>query len=128
MKLATFRVETPVGPFDRFGVVLLDGGPGDTIEDARQNKGSVVDVNFAHAAMETDGGGANTSERANTFCPPDLQRFAELYGTDWSLATEYISSCKRKLWIYIGYKEAIKESTIGIYLLFHGYVDPGRSW
>ena len=45
MKLATFRVETPVGPFDRFGVVRLDDG--DTIENARHGKGQIIDINFA---------------------------------------------------------------------------------
>jgi hypothetical protein len=85
MKLATFRVETPVGPFDRFGVVLLDGGPSDTIENSRQGRGRIVDVNFAHAAMEADGGSLNPTGRADAFCPSDLQRYGELHGTDWSL-------------------------------------------
>ena len=91
MKLATFRVDTPVGPFDRFGVVLLDGGPGDTIENSRQGRGRIVDVNFAHAAMEADGGSLNPTGRADTFCPPDLQQYAELYGTDWSLVQEAVA-------------------------------------
>ncbi len=37
MKLAMFRVDTPVGPFDRFGIVALEGGPADTIESARNS-------------------------------------------------------------------------------------------
>ena len=56
MKLAMFRVDTLVGPFDRFGIVTLDGDPQDTVENARDNLGSIVDVNFAYAAMEADNG------------------------------------------------------------------------
>ena len=35
--------------------------------------------------MEADGGEVNPTERADTFCPPDLQRFAELYGNQREL-------------------------------------------
>ena len=56
MKLAMFRVNTLVGPFDRFGIVTLDGDPHETVENARDNSGSIVDVNFAFAAMEADHG------------------------------------------------------------------------
>lgn len=91
MKLATFRVDTPVGPFDRFGVVLLDGGPGDTIESSRHGRGRIVDANFAHAAMEADSGSPNPTGRADAFCPPDLQRYGELYGTDWSRVQEAVA-------------------------------------
>ena len=88
MKLATFRVETPVGPFDRFGIVLLDGGPGDTIENARRSAGRIVDVNFVYAAMARDRGLANAGARADAFCPPDLQRFAGLHGTEQDMLAE----------------------------------------
>ncbi|MBT4906666.1 MAG: fumarylacetoacetate hydrolase family protein [Rhodospirillaceae bacterium] len=91
MKLATFRVETPVGPFDRFGIVLLDGGSGDTIENARRGAGRVVDVNFVHAAMAADRGQANAHERAEAFCPPDLQQFAGLHGTDRDMLAEIVA-------------------------------------
>ena len=37
MKLAMFKIDTPVGPQSRFGVVKLDGGTDNTIEDARTN-------------------------------------------------------------------------------------------
>ncbi|MCY3730504.1 MAG: hypothetical protein OXF98_04115, partial [Rhodospirillaceae bacterium] len=85
MKLAMFRVDTPVGPCERFGIVELEGGADDTIERARAAAGSVTDVNFAHAAMEADRGVANATRRAAAFCPPDLQAYAELYGTDLAL-------------------------------------------
>ncbi|MGI9258406.1 MAG: fumarylacetoacetate hydrolase family protein [Gammaproteobacteria bacterium] len=88
MKLAMFRVDTPVGPFRRLGVVTLDGGPADTIESARRNAGYVVDANFAFAAMEADWGRSNAIERAAAFCPPDLQAYAELYGTDVSVLAD----------------------------------------
>ena len=64
MKLAMFRVDTLVGPFDRFGIVTLDGDPQDTVENARDNLGSIVDVNFAYAAMEADNGEANPTALA----------------------------------------------------------------
>jgi hypothetical protein len=35
MKLATFRVDTPIGAFDRFGIVRLDGGAKDIVSSAR---------------------------------------------------------------------------------------------
>ena len=41
MKLAMFRVDTLVGPFDRFGIVTLDGDPHETVENARDNSGSI---------------------------------------------------------------------------------------
>ena len=44
MKLAMFKIDTPVGPQSRFGVVKLDGGTDNTIEDARTNAGNVVDI------------------------------------------------------------------------------------
>ena len=80
MKLATFRVQTPVGPFERFGIVLLDGGPGDQAASARQSLGWIVDVNFASAAMCAEAGAGHPNRRADALCPPDLQTYAELYG------------------------------------------------
>ena len=85
MKLAIFRVDTPVGPFNRFGIVSLEGGPADTIESARKNAGRIMDVNFAFSAMEADRGETNPTGRAAAFCPADLKAFAELYGTDFTL-------------------------------------------
>ena len=63
MKLAMFRVDTLVGPFDRFGIVTLDGDPQDTVENARDNLGSIVDVTFAYAEMEAENGAANPTGR-----------------------------------------------------------------
>ncbi len=91
MKLAMFRVDTPVGPFDRFGIVALEGGPADTIESARNSAGRIIDVNFAFAAMQADRGEANPTGRAAAFGPSDLQAFAELYGTNFSLLEEIAS-------------------------------------
>lgn len=88
MKLAMFWVDTPVGPFARFGLVTLDGGPADTIESARKGAGGLVDVNFAYAAMQADRGAVNATGRADAFCPADLQAFAGLHGTDRSLLAE----------------------------------------
>ncbi len=88
MKLAMFRVDTPVGPFHRFGIVMLEGGPADTIESARKSAGHIIDVNFAFAAMEAHRGEVNPTGRAAAFCPADLQVFAELYGTDFNLLEE----------------------------------------
>ncbi len=90
MKLAMFRVDTLVGPFDRFGIVTLDGDPHETVENARDNSGSIVDVNFAFAAMEADHGEANPTGRSLAFCPPDLQAYAELYGTDLTLLEKIV--------------------------------------
>ena len=39
MKLTTFRVNTPVGPLERFGLVRLDGVVGDTVSSARAGVG-----------------------------------------------------------------------------------------
>ena len=84
MKLATFRVETSIGPFDRFGVVILNGGVNDTIINSRENKGIVLDVNFIFAAMENSKGIDNCNERANIFCPSNLAAFSSLYLNDFS--------------------------------------------
>ena len=88
MKIATFRVNTPLGPFDRFGIVLLDGNKNSIIEDSRLGKGCIVDVNFTYAAMELEKGRVNSTERANSFCPPDLQKYYELYGNDRNILEE----------------------------------------
>ena len=81
MKLATFRVHTPVGPFERFGIVRLDGGPEDRATRARQSQGWIIDVNFAFAAKSAEGGVGNPNRRADAFCPADLQTYAELHGS-----------------------------------------------
>lgn len=78
MKLATFRIETPIGPFDRFGLVRLDDN--DVIAAAREGSGWVVDANAAFAAFAREQGHANSTARANAFVPADLNSCVELHG------------------------------------------------
>jgi 2-keto-4-pentenoate hydratase/2-oxohepta-3-ene-1,7-dioic acid hydratase in catechol pathway len=78
MKLATFRVETPIGPFDRFGLVRLDGN--DVIAAARDAAGWVVDANAAFAAFARDQGRPNPTACANALVPSDLKSSVELHG------------------------------------------------
>jgi 2-keto-4-pentenoate hydratase/2-oxohepta-3-ene-1,7-dioic acid hydratase in catechol pathway len=80
MKLATFRVDTPIGAFDRFGIVRLDGGAKDIVSSARAGAGWVIDANAAYAAFTADRGKANARIRADTFCPADLNACVQLYG------------------------------------------------
>jgi 2-keto-4-pentenoate hydratase/2-oxohepta-3-ene-1,7-dioic acid hydratase in catechol pathway len=91
MKLATFRVATPVGPFDRLGIVRVSAG------DARNPTGHVVDANFAYAAIAAAAGAPNPNLRADAYCPADLQAYAELHGcardildevADWAAAED----------------------------------------
>lgn len=91
MKLATFRVQTSVGPFDRFGLVCLDGGPDELVESARKSAGWIVDMNFAHAAMSADRGLSNPNARADALCPPDVQVYAGLYGTSLEVLEEVLT-------------------------------------
>jgi 2-keto-4-pentenoate hydratase/2-oxohepta-3-ene-1,7-dioic acid hydratase in catechol pathway len=73
MKLATFRVTTPVGAIDRFGIVETGaGGDGRT---------TIVDANAAYTAMCADRGWMTARERAEAFCPADLMRYAAVHGT-----------------------------------------------
>ena len=88
MKLAMFKIDTPVGAQTRFGVVRLDGGTNNTIEDARANAGDIVDINFALAAKFAASGHGNPSARANAYCPPDLQAFVTIHECDLSLINE----------------------------------------
>src|ERR1700722_12034852 len=65
MKLATFRVDTPIGAFDRFGIVRLDGGAKDIVSSARAGAGWMIDANAAYAAFMADRGKANARIRAD---------------------------------------------------------------
>ncbi len=80
MKLATFRVNTPVGAFDRFGLVRLDGGVKDIVSASRAGAGWIVDVNAAYAAFARDNGKANARVRADALCPADLNLCVQIYG------------------------------------------------
>ena len=90
MKLAMFRVNTAVGPQSRLGVVTLDNGTNNTIEDARSEAGYIVDVNFALAAKMATEGHGNPSVRADAFCPPDLQAFVMIHECNPDLLEEII--------------------------------------
>lgn len=78
MKLATFRIQTPLGLFDRFGLVRLDGS--DAINAARNGAGWVIDANVAFAAFARDEGRPNPTARANALVPADLASCVELHG------------------------------------------------
>ena len=80
MKLATFRLETPIGPVDRFGVVLCDPADNDPIAASRSGRGYVLDVNAAYAALAAAEGRPSPAMRADAFLPADLQICAQLYG------------------------------------------------
>jgi hypothetical protein len=80
MKLATFRVDTPIGAFDRFGIVRLDGGAKDIVSSARAGAGWMIDANAAYAAFTADRGKANARVRADSFCPADLNACVQIYG------------------------------------------------
>src|ERR1700722_14986967 len=80
MKLATFRIDTPIGAFDRFGIVRLDGGAKDVVASARAGAGWIIDANAAYASFAADRGKANPRVRANALCPADLYACVQIYG------------------------------------------------
>ncbi|PWK59431.1 fumarylacetoacetate hydrolase family protein [Aminobacter sp. AP02] len=80
MKIATFRINGPLGPIDRFGIVRTDAANSDPIAAARDGKGWVVDVNAAYAAFSAARGKPSPSLRADAFAPADLHTAALLYG------------------------------------------------
>ena len=80
MKLTTFCVDTPIGPFERFGLVKLDGGAKDVVSSARAGSGWVIDANVAYAAFLAHRGKPNASVRADRFCPADLNTCVQIYG------------------------------------------------
>jgi 2-keto-4-pentenoate hydratase/2-oxohepta-3-ene-1,7-dioic acid hydratase in catechol pathway len=80
MKLATFRIDTPIGTFDRFGVVKLDGTAKDTVSSSRVGAGWIIDANAVYAAFVADTGKVNPSTRADAFCPADLTACVQIYG------------------------------------------------
>lgn len=86
MKLATFRIATPIGVFDRFGIVEASAG-----EEAM-----IVDANSAYAAMAADHGWMTAGERAEAFCPPDLMRYAAIHGTELDSLSEVLDWLARK--------------------------------
>jgi 2-keto-4-pentenoate hydratase/2-oxohepta-3-ene-1,7-dioic acid hydratase in catechol pathway len=76
MKLATFRVSTVAGYIDRFGIVDIAAGAEDD-----QVSAQLIDANALFAAMASDQGWLTAVERAEAFCPPDLNRYAAVHGT-----------------------------------------------
>ena len=90
MKLATFQVQTPVGPFDRFGIVLIDGGADAVVSQSRSGQGRVVDVNSACAAMLADRGHLTAEARARALAPSNLRSFVEIHETDQGLLQEIL--------------------------------------
>lgn len=74
MKLATFRVDTPLGGMERFGVA-----------SKQKARTVIIDVNAAYAAYAKDQGKHCPSEKADAFCPSDLMSYCALYGTDTSV-------------------------------------------
>lgn len=80
MKLATFSIETAVGPAERFGTVITDTTPGGAIGAARDGAGWVVDVNATFAALSQAAGRPSPSLRADAFLPSDLRAATLLYG------------------------------------------------
>lgn len=80
MKLATFRIDTLIGPFDQFGIVKLDGTANDVVASSRVSAGWIIDTNIAYAVFSADQGKVNVIERANALCPADLNSCVQLYG------------------------------------------------
>jgi len=78
MKLATFQVETPLGPEDRFGIVHLD-----------KENGWVVDANMACVYM------ANADQHhapyawASSMMPANISDYCELYRSQSRAITSY---------------------------------------
>lgn len=89
MKLATFQVETPLGPKDRFGIVHLD-----------KENGWVVDANMACVYM------ANADQHhapyawASSMMPANISDYCELYGVNLEplhrIANALTPSCNTK--------------------------------
>jgi 2-keto-4-pentenoate hydratase/2-oxohepta-3-ene-1,7-dioic acid hydratase in catechol pathway len=79
MKLATYRVETAVGPFERFGVVHLAGA-----------QGWVIDANFAYAARCAAEGHPSPNVKADAIMPSALLDYATLHGTSHRILAETV--------------------------------------
>jgi len=65
MKLITFEVRTPVGPFKRLGAVIENGG-----------NAAYADLNFSMAASLADEGSPRPQEMASAIVPSDMTAFA----------------------------------------------------
>lgn len=90
MKLATFQINTKLGPINRFGLVRLDGGIADVVPASRSAQGWIIDANAAYAALAAAQGKPNPSLRADAFCPADLHACAALHGPGLEPAHEVL--------------------------------------
>ena len=79
MKLATFEVDTAVGPVRRLGVVEEGGGSG----DADGGADAYLDVTAGYARLLADDGEPRPTELAETLAPPEMVEF--LRGGDRSV-------------------------------------------
>ncbi|HSR22701.1 MAG TPA: fumarylacetoacetate hydrolase family protein, partial [Candidatus Eisenbacteria bacterium] len=68
MKLVTFEVPTPLGPFRRIGAVLDD----DLSLDA-----AIADLTSGYGALLREGGEPRASEAAAALLPPDMLAYLE---------------------------------------------------
>jgi 2-keto-4-pentenoate hydratase/2-oxohepta-3-ene-1,7-dioic acid hydratase in catechol pathway len=77
MKLITFEVKTPVGPFERIGAVIQNG-------DAL----AYIDLNFALAASLAAEGAPRPREMADAILPPEMLAFAATGAAGMEAATD----------------------------------------
>jgi 2-keto-4-pentenoate hydratase/2-oxohepta-3-ene-1,7-dioic acid hydratase in catechol pathway len=96
MKLATFRIDTAVGPVDRFGIVRLDGAADDVVASSRAGAGWIIDANAAYGALLAQQGKANPPVMADAFCPSDLNACVEIYGPALDPAAEICAWLERQ--------------------------------
>ncbi|MEE9257105.1 MAG: fumarylacetoacetate hydrolase family protein [bacterium] len=85
MKLITFEVATPVGPFRRIGAVA---GSGDQI--------AYLDLNFAMAASLAAEGSARPQEMADALVPSDMIAFAAPGASSIEAAQEAVDFAEEK--------------------------------
>jgi 2-keto-4-pentenoate hydratase/2-oxohepta-3-ene-1,7-dioic acid hydratase in catechol pathway len=81
MKLATYRIETAVGPFERFGVVHHAG-----------DRAFVIDANFAFAAACARQGHPSPNAKADAMMPAALLAYAALHGTSHALLADTVQA------------------------------------
>jgi 2-keto-4-pentenoate hydratase/2-oxohepta-3-ene-1,7-dioic acid hydratase in catechol pathway len=89
MKLATFTLETILGPVSRFGVVDVDDGA--RTDPAGWGSGRVFDVSAAYEHMLRDRGTPFAAEKAAAFAPPDLLAYTRLHGLNRDLIEESVA-------------------------------------
>jgi len=80
MRIATFRVQTAVGPFDRLGLVIGDPEPA-----------WIVDANFVSAARLAGQGHHAPGLRADHELPADLNGYCAIHGVDLAPLAEVLA-------------------------------------